>query len=62
MKILSVLDAFLPAGYTKSSKFERVMIVQTHAHDGKNAGFLKLFKLNYYFFVQENRKTIRYTR
>ena len=41
MKSLNVLDAFPSAGYTKSSKFEKVMIVQTHAHDEGNGGFFK---------------------
>ena len=41
MKSLNILDTFLSAGCTKSSKFERVMIVQTHAHDEGNGGFLK---------------------
>ena len=39
MKSLSVLDAFSSPGCTKSSKFERVMIVQTHVYDEKNGGF-----------------------
>ena len=34
IKSLNVSDAFLSAGYTESSKFERVMIVQTHAYRG----------------------------
>ena len=33
MKSLSVLDVFSSAGCTKSLKFERVMVVQTYAHD-----------------------------
>ena len=43
MKILNVLDAFLSVGCTKSFKFERVMIVQTHAHDEENGGFFLFF-------------------
>ena len=35
MKSLNVLDAFSSAGCTKSFKFERVIIVQAHTHDGK---------------------------
>ena len=35
MKSLNVLDAFSSAGCTKIFKFERVMIVQPHTHDGK---------------------------
>ena len=42
-KSLNVLDAFSSVGCTKSSKFERVMIVQTHAHDGENGGFFFFF-------------------
>ena len=36
MTSLSILDAFLFAGCTKSSNFERVMIARTHTsmHDG----------------------------
>ena len=44
IKSLNVLDTFLSAGCTKSSKFEKVMIVQTHAHDGKNGGFFLFFQ------------------
>ena len=36
MKSVSVLDAFPSMIVPKSSKFERVMIVQTHVYDGKN--------------------------
>ena len=39
IKRLSVLDIFSPAGCTKSPKSERVMIVQTHAHDEENGWF-----------------------
>ena len=39
IKSVSVLDAFSPAGYTESFKFERVMIVQAHTHDGENGRF-----------------------
>ena len=39
IKSLSVLNAFSSPGDTKSPKFERVMIVQTHVYDGKNGGF-----------------------
>ena len=35
--------AFSSAGCTKSSKFERVMVVQTHADNGENAGFFLIF-------------------
>ena len=44
MKSLSVLDAFSSPGCTKSSKFERVMIVQTHVYDEKNGGFFLFFQ------------------
>ena len=44
IKSLSVLDAFSSPGCTKSSKFERVMIVQTHVYDGKNGGFFLFFQ------------------
>jgi hypothetical protein len=43
MKSLNVLDAFSSPGCTKNSKFERVMIVQTHARDGENGGFFLFF-------------------
>ena len=39
MKSFSVLDAFSSPGCTKGSKFETVMIVQTHVYDEKNRGF-----------------------
>ena len=39
----SVLDTFSSDGCTKSSKFERVMIVQTHTDNAKNAGFFFFF-------------------
>ena len=44
IKSLSVLDAFSSPGCTKSSKFERVMIVQTHVYDEKNEGFFLFFQ------------------
>ena len=44
MKSLSVLDTSSSPGCTKSSKFERVMIVQTHVYDGKNGGFFLFFQ------------------
>jgi hypothetical protein len=44
MKSLGVLDAFSSPGCTKSSKFERVMIVQTHVYDGENGGFFLFFQ------------------
>ena len=43
IKSLSVLDTFSSAGCTKSTKFDRVMIVQTHAHDGENGEFFLFF-------------------
>ena len=43
IKSLSVLDTFPAAGCTKSSKFEKVMIIQTHGDDGKNGGFFYFF-------------------
>ena len=42
-KSLNILDAFSSTGCTQSSKFERVMIVQTHAHDAGNGGFSVFF-------------------
>ena len=39
MKSISVLDAFSSPGCTKGSKFERVMIVQTHVYDEKIEDF-----------------------
>ena len=44
MKSISVLDAFSSPGCTKGSKFERVMIVQTHVYDEKNRGFFLFFQ------------------
>ena len=44
MKSLSVLDAFSSPGCTKSSQFERVVIVQPHVYDGKNGGFFLFFQ------------------
>ena len=43
IKSLNVLDTFLSAGCTKSSKFEKVMIVQTHGGDKENGGFFLFF-------------------
>ena len=43
MKSLNVSDAFSSTAYTKSSKFERIMIVQTHAHDEENGRFFLFF-------------------
>ena len=43
MKSLNVLDAFSSADCAKSFKFERVMIVQAHTHDGKNGRFFDFF-------------------
>ena len=43
MKILNVLDVFSSDGCTKNCQFERVMIVQTHAHDGENGRFFLFF-------------------
>ena len=36
IKILNVLDVFSFPGFTKGSKIERVMVVQTHVDDGEN--------------------------
>ena len=44
IKSLSVLDVFSSPGCTKNSKFERVMIVQTHVYDEKNGGFFLFFQ------------------
>ena len=44
MKSLNVLDAFSSDECTKSCQFERVMIVQTHAHDGENGRFFLFFQ------------------
>ena len=52
MKSLNVLDTFSSAGCTKSYKLERVMIVQTHTHDGNNGRFFLFFQ----------KKTIIYTK
>ena len=46
LKSVSVLDTFSSASGTKSSKFEKVMIVQTHAHDEENGRF-------FFFFFQK---------
>ena len=43
VKSLSVLDAFSSPGCTKSSKFDRVMIVQTHVYDEKKWGIFLIF-------------------
>jgi len=43
MKSLSVLDTFSSGGCKKNSKFERVMLVQRQAHDGKNGVFFLFF-------------------
>jgi hypothetical protein len=43
---LNVLDAFLSTGCTKSYKFERVMIVQTHTHYVENGRFFLFFQKN----------------
>ena len=43
MKRLSVLDAYPSAACTKSSKFGRVMIIQTQAHGGENWWFFNIF-------------------
>ena len=43
MKSLNVLDAFSSASCTKSSKFEKVMIVQTHTHDEEKGEFFLFF-------------------
>jgi hypothetical protein len=44
MKSLNDLDACSSTGCTKSFKFERVMIVQAHTHEGKNGKFFDFFK------------------
>ena len=44
IKSLNVLDTFLSAGCTKSSKFEKVMIGQTHGDDRENGGFFCFFQ------------------
>ena len=46
MKSLNVLDAFSLAGCTKSFKFERVIIVEAHTHDGENGRFFNFSKKN----------------
>ena len=43
MKSLNILNDFPFAGCAKSSKFERVMIVQTHAHEEGNGRFFKKY-------------------
>ena len=52
MRSLSVLAAFSSTGCTKSTKFERDIIVQTHAHDGENGEF-------FLFFPQKQQLKIR---
>ena len=47
IKSLTVLD-FSSTGCTKCVRFERIMIVQTHAYDGKNGGF-------FFFFFQKKQ-------
>jgi hypothetical protein len=49
IKSLNVLDTFLSAGCTKSSTFEKVMIVQTQDGDRENEGFF-LFCIKLLFF------------
>ena len=44
MKSLNVLYAFSSTSYTESYKFEKVMIVQAHTHDGENGWFLNFSK------------------
>ena len=39
MKSLNVLDAFSSTSYAKRFKFETVMIVQAHTHDGENGRY-----------------------
>ena len=46
MKSLSVVDDFSFPGCTKSSKFEKVMIVQTHGDDREMEDFSYFFKKN----------------
>ena len=43
MKSLNVLDTFSFDGCTKKSKFERVMIVQTHAYDREKWEIVLIF-------------------
>ena len=43
VKSLSVLNDLSFGGCIKSSKFERIMIVQTHPHDGKNERIYPIF-------------------
>ena len=49
IKSLSVLDTFSSSACTKNSKFEKVIIVQTHGDDLKNGGFF-LFCTKLLFF------------
>jgi hypothetical protein len=44
MKSLNVVNAFSSTGCTKSFKFERVLVVQTHADNEENAGFFLFFQ------------------
>ena len=53
MKSLNVLDAFSSDGCIKSCQFERVMIVQTHAHDGENGRFFLFFHFSHHERVFE---------
>ena len=46
IKSLNVLDTLLSAGCTKSSKFEKVMVAQTHGDDRENGGFFLFFRKN----------------
>ena len=52
IKSLGVVDTFSSANCTKSSKFEKVMIVQTHGDDGENRGFF-LFCTKLLLFVKK---------
>ena len=54
MKSWDVLDDFSPVGCTNSFKFERVMIVQAHTHDGKNGRSFRFFT--------KKQKTVIYTK
>ena len=58
MKSLNVLYS---AGWTKSSKFERVTIVQTHADDGGNGrGFFLFFQKKAAFFLEKIKKILHF--
>ena len=54
IKSFSVLDTFPVAGCSKSSKFEKVMIVQTHGDDRENGGFF-LFCTKLLFFWKNKK-------